>query len=58
MTKEEFIQSLVNKNLAFGWYNGEFVTNPTFKQAICSICDCKFTVDTSKSVLEINHRCI
>jgi hypothetical protein len=25
MKKEEFIQSLRDKCLAFGWYNGEFV---------------------------------
>lgn len=29
MTQEEFIQSLIDKNLAFGWHNGVFVTNPT-----------------------------
>lgn len=29
MTREEFVQSLIDKNLAFGWYNGAFVTNPT-----------------------------
>ena len=28
MQKSEFIQNLINKNLGFGWYNGEFITNP------------------------------
>jgi hypothetical protein len=28
MTKQEFIQTLIDKDLSFGWYNGEFVTNP------------------------------
>lgn len=26
ITKEKFIQNLKDKGLAFGWYNGEFVT--------------------------------
>ena len=32
MSKEEFIQSLIDKDLAFGWWNGEFCTNPEFER--------------------------
>lgn len=32
MSKEEFIQSLINNNLGFGWWNGQFVTNPTLEE--------------------------
>jgi hypothetical protein len=28
-TKDEAIQYLVDNNLGFGWFNGEFITNPT-----------------------------
>jgi len=32
MTEAQFIQSLVDKNLGFGWYNGKFVTTPEVVQ--------------------------
>lgn len=28
MTREQFIQNLIDKNLGFGFYNGEFIINP------------------------------
>lgn len=34
MTKPEFIQNLIDKQLGFGWWNGEFVTNPTVFEEI------------------------
>ena len=29
MSEAEFMQSLIDNKLSFGWYNGKFVTNPT-----------------------------
>lgn len=31
MSKAEFIQQLIDKDLVFGFYNGEFVVNPKYK---------------------------
>ncbi len=34
MTREQFIQSLRDKGLVFGWYNGEFITLPDLIEII------------------------
>jgi len=47
LTREQFINNLQDKKLAFGWYNDEFIAIPPehFGKKYCATCDQYYASD-------------